>query len=295
MSLSALAPILVLDSGVGGLSVVRALREKLPAERIIYFGDTARVPYGSKSPQLVTRLVAEAISAFAEDQPKQVVLACNTASAVALPELRQRFPDQRISGVIDPGARAAAAAAGRRLQCTIAVIATRATIDSRAYEQAISRRRMKARLLLKATPLLVPLAEECRRGDDPVVEACLEQYLGSLRKHRPDALLLGCTHFPLFKGAIEKTMGPACPVVDSAGACADDVAARLAAAGLLRPALASVFDDGPLLSLFASDLTPALKRVAARFLGEPVERVHLLDPGARSASVPAPFAPRLSA
>lgn len=295
MSPSALAPILVLDSGVGGLSVVRALRHRLPGERIIYFGDTARLPYGSKSPQLVTRLVAEAISAFADDQPKHVVLGCNTASAVALPALRQRFPDLRISGVIDPGARAAAGAAGRRMKCTIAVIATRATIDSRAYEQAISRRRMKARLLLKATPLLVALAEDGRQEEDPVVAACLEQYLGSLRRHRPDVLLLGCTHFPLFRGAIEKVMGPACPVVDSAGACADDVAARLAAAGLLRPALASVFDEGPLLSVFASDVTPSFKRVAGRFLGALVDDVHLLDPEKHSASTPAPFAPRLSA
>lgn len=295
MSHSALAPILVLDSGVGGLSVVRALRERLPGERIVYFGDTARVPYGTKSPELVTRLVGEAIAAFAEHDPKHIVLACNTASAVALPMLRARFPEFRITGVIEPGARAAARAAGQRAKCTIAVIGTPATIESRAYEAAIARKRMKARLLLRATPLLVPLAEECRSEEDSLVQLCLEQYLRPIRKCSPDVLLLGCTHFPLFRMAIEKSIGPTCRVIDSAGMCADDVASRLAAGGLLRPAMASVFHDEPLLSLFVSDRTPALAKVAARFLGESVDEVHLIDPATAGIQATETFAPRLSA
>ena len=171
------APILVLDSGLGGLTVARALRRRLPGEKLLYFGDTARVPYGTKSASGITACVTQIVNYLRDYEPKHVVVACNSASAVALPALRDRFPDLNISGVIEPGARAAARAAGEKLHCTVAVVATEATVRSRAYERAIVRRRMKARVVQRPTPLLVPMVEEGRGDDDPLVEMVLEEYL----------------------------------------------------------------------------------------------------------------------
>ena len=273
-----LAPILVLDSGLGGLTVARAIRRQLPHERLLYFGDTARVPYGSKSPQTITACVSQIVRYLQPHEPKHVVVACNSASAVALPALREQFPGLCITGVIEPGARAAARAAGEKPNPTIAVIATEATVRSKAYERAIARRRNKARLVLRSTPLLVPMIEEGRKADDPLVTLCLEQYLLPLKKHRPDVLVLGCTHYPLLRKAIARVMGDDCTVIDSAHAAAEDIEARLASAGLLRPAVAGVLDPHPPIRLFASDESPRFAKLAARFLGEPVDAVRVVDP-----------------
>ena len=277
-SASPLAPVLVLDSGLGGLTVARALRRRLPHEKLLYFGDTARVPYGSKSPRTITAYVSQIVAYLRPHEPKHVVVACNSATAVALPALRERFPGLSISGVIDPGARAAARAAGEKLSPTIAVIATEATVRSKAYEHAIARRRAKARIVLRSAPLLVPIIEEGRREDDPLVTLCLEQYLLPIRKHRPDVLVLGCTHYPILRRAIERVMGAGCRVIDSAEAAAEDVEAKLAAAGLLRPAMADVLDPVPPIRLYASDESPRVARLAARFLGEPVESARVVSP-----------------
>ncbi len=157
-------PILVLDSGLGGLTVVRAIRRLLPAEEIVYFGDTARLPYGSKSAATVTMFVRQIIDYARPMNPKHVVIACNTATALALSSVRESFPDLSISGVIEPGAKAAVAAAGNRRSPVIGIIATEATVRSKAYDRAILRRRNFARLLLLPTPLLVPIIEEGRAG-----------------------------------------------------------------------------------------------------------------------------------
>lgn len=275
---SPLAPILVIDSGLGGLTVAAALRRRLPHEKLIYFGDTARVPYGTKSAVTVTSYVAQIVRYLKRYEPKFVLLACNSASAVALDALREQFPGLFISGVIEPGARAAAAAAGDVREPFIAVIATPTTVRSRAYERAIVRRRSRCRILQRATPLLVPIIEEGRAADDPLVTLCLEQYLLPIRAQRPDVLVLGCTHYPMLRTRIEQIMGPECRIVDSAEACAEDVAARLTAASLLRPAMADALDPQPPLRLFASDESPRLLETARWYLGERLAQAKVISP-----------------
>src|SRR5258706_1815883 len=156
------APIAVLDSGVGGLTVVKALRQILPHEDIIYFGDTARVPYGSKSGPTVISFVRQIVNYLLRYGPKHIVIACNTATALAMKTIREEFKDLSLSGVIEPGARAVAKAAGDKTFPVIGILATEATIRSKAYEHAIARPRHPARLLFKPAPLLVPIIEEGR-------------------------------------------------------------------------------------------------------------------------------------
>ncbi len=281
------APIVLVDSGLGGLTVGRALRRRLPHEKLVYVGDTARVPYGSKSPAAICAAVVQVLGATLDrldcqgaGRPKHVVIACNSASAVAMSALREAFPDVNISGVIESGARAAARAAGQRQRPTIGVIATDATIRSKAYEQALGRRRPRAAVLSRATPLLVPLVEEGRTRDDPVVSLVLEQYLRPMIRRaqqinkRLDVLVLGCTHYPLLRGAIADCLGPCTAVVDSADACADDVVARLTSANLLQSAPAT---EGPQrVQVFATDISSRFARLAARFLGEAIDAPELL-------------------
>lgn len=257
------SPIVVLDSGLGGLTVARALRKVLPQEDILYFGDTARVPYGSKTAPTVRSFVRQIIRFFLDQRPKHVVIACNTATALALPHLRSEFRELSISGVIEPGARAAVEAAGRRDLPLIGLIATEATIRSGAYEKAIARRRMQARLMCRATPLLVPIIEEGRAMEDPLVRLALRQYLLPLYEKRIDVLLLGCTHYPVFKGLIMQMVGRDIPVIDSAEHCAEDVARRLRLSGMLRR-------DGQRLGhlrCFVTDDPLRFARLAPRFLG----------------------------
>ncbi len=265
------SPIVVLDSGLGGLTVVRALRQRLPMESILYFGDTARLPYGSKTPATVTGFVRQIIRYLRPHEPKHVVIACNTATALALPAVRAAFPDLSISGVIEPGARAAAGAAGDKPHPVIGVIATEATIRSRAYERAIVRRRHHARLLVAATPLLVPIIEEGRSLADPLVKLALKQYLEPFCQQNVDVLVLGCTHYPILRPLIERVMGQGVSVIDSAERAADDVAMRLLRRGLLR-------GPGPLGSLqcFVTDDSPRFGRLAARFLGMKLDAPRLV-------------------
>ena len=275
-------PIIVLDSGLGGLTVAREIRRRLPREDVLYFGDTARLPYGSKTADTVSTFVRQIVSYLLRHRPKHVVLACNTATALAMTPLRSTFPDLSISGVIEPGAKAAVVAAGARPVPTIAVIATEATIRSRAYERAIHRRRHHARLLLQATPLLVPIIEEGRGEDDPLVRLALKQYLLPLAKHKPDVLVLGCTHYPIFKSLIARMLGPSVRVIDSAQQCAEDVARRLRMAGLLNEEVAAAGAPGPSpdtespkgpawaggdLRCFVTDDPVRFGKLAPRFLG----------------------------
>lgn len=220
-------PIVVIDSGLGGLTVVRALRNALPAENIVYFGDTARLPYGSKTAATVTSFVKQIIQYLLPLNPRHVVIACNTATALSMPTVRTGFPGLSVSGVIEPGAKAAVIAAGSKPVPIIGVIATEATVRSGAYERAIHRRRNHARLLLRPTPLLVPIIEEGRGPDDPLVRLALQQYLKALLRHRIDVLVLGCTHYPVYGPLIREMVGNKVRVIDSAEQCADDVARRL--------------------------------------------------------------------
>jgi glutamate racemase len=273
------SPIVVLDSGLGGLTVVRELRRRLPGEDILYFGDTARLPYGSKTAATVTRFVDQIIAYLLPHQPKHVVIACNTATALSLPAVRAAFPGLPISGVVEPGARAAIHAAGAKPHPTLGIIATEATVKSKAYVKAIHRRRNHARILMQPTPLLVSIIEEGRSASDPLVLLALQQYLQPLMQHQIDVLVLGCTHYPVFRELIQQVVGPAVRVIDSAEQCADDVARRLTEAGLLNcghrmthAAAAAVAVERTMeprgsLRCFVTDDPDRFKRLAPRFVG----------------------------
>jgi glutamate racemase len=278
------APILVLDSGLGGLTVVKALRSVLPGENIVYFGDTARLPYGSKTKETVTGFVRQIITYLRPMQPKHVVIACNTATALALAAIKTAFPDLNISGVIEPGARAAIEAAGSKAIPIIGIISTEATARSKAYEHAIHRRRNHARLMVRATPLLAPIIEDGRGEDDPLVQLALEQYLKPIIARGPDVLVLGCTHYPILKDLIARMVGENCLVIDSAEQCAQDVARKLRTNGRVRDAVAG---DGS-IRCFVTDDSPKFQALASRFLGFGIDRptcVSLDDFDAKSAPI----------
>ena len=211
-------PIGVFDSGIGGLTVAAALRELLPAENILYIGDTARVPYGGRSPETIERYSVEIGGLLLAEGAKMIVVACNTASALGIPKMQELF-NVPIVGVIQPGARAAVAATrnGR-----IGVIGTRATIYSRAYERAIHALKEEVAVSSQACPLLVPLIEEGWL-DDTVADQVIARYLDRLVEARVDTLVLGCTHYPMMSRAIQRYVGPDITLVDSARNCALEV------------------------------------------------------------------------
>ncbi|MFO0972194.1 MAG: glutamate racemase [Phycisphaerae bacterium] len=251
----------VFDSGIGGLTVVRELRRKIPSESIVYFGDTARVPYGIKSPQAVTAFSRQICDFLLRFNPKLIVVACNTASAAALPALLGRY-ELPLLGVVEPGAAAAVRAADGR---PIAVIATEATVNSDAYRAEIVRRAAGATVHQKACPLFVPAVEEGRDADNPIVAQLAEEYLGPLRCLGLGAVVLGCTHYPLIKPAIRRALGGDVTLVDSAEQTAAEVAAELARRGALsgRPAPGK-------LSCYVSDNPQRFREVGQRFLGHPI-------------------------
>jgi glutamate racemase len=208
-------PIGVLDSGIGGLTVVKALRDLLPNENICYLGDTARVPYGPKSPETVQRYAVELAGMLMRKNAKALVVACNTVSSVALPLLAKRFPVPVI-GVIEPGARAALQATRNR---HVGVIGTRATIRSGAYEKALRATDNNVRVSSRACPLLVPLIEEGLLND-AVTDQVIMRYLQPLLADGIDTLVLGCTHYPLLTNAIARAVRRQIVLVDSAQNCA---------------------------------------------------------------------------
>ncbi len=261
--LYASSPIVVLDSGLGGLTVVRALRRVLPHDDILYFGDTARVPYGSKSAATVTAFVRQIITYLAGHAPKHVVIACNTATAMSLTTIREEFPHLSIGGVVEPGAKAAVEVCGPGAAPVIGIIGTEGTIRSAAYERAILALRPDARLVCQATPLLAPIVEEGRADDDPLVRLALEQYLRPMLQRGIHSLVLGCTHYPVYRELIQRIVGDGVRVIDSADKCAEDVRQRLRAAELDREA------DGEhgWLKSFVTDDSPRFASLARRFLG----------------------------
>ena len=208
-------PIGVFDSGIGGLTVVKALRDLLPNENIVYLGDTARVPYGPKSPETVQRYALELAQILTQKNAKALVVACNTVSSVALPLLANKF-SVPVIGVIVPGARAALQATRNR---HIGVIGTRATIRSGAYEKVLHATDNNVRVSSRACPLLVPLIEEGLLNDD-VTDQVIMRYLQPLLADGIDTLVLGCTHYPLLADAITRVLGLQIILVDSAQNCA---------------------------------------------------------------------------
>jgi len=263
-------PIGVFDSGLGGLTALRELRRLLPGEEFIYFGDTARVPYGSKGKETLVRYAREDMAFLNTFRPKAMVVACGTVSANALPEL-QADSEIPIFGVIEPAAQAAVAATrtGR-----VGVIATAASIRSGAYERAIGAIDPDVEVLPLACPLFVPLVENGRfRPGDRVVELVAQEYLNPLRGAGVDTLVLGCTHYPLLREVIAQTMGDQVTLVDVGAACAAQTVQTLGEAGLLRQGGTGGF------RCYVSDTTEDFARLAAIFLREegpvPVEQVDI--------------------
>jgi len=228
------ASIALIDSGVGGLSVMASIRAQLPNEVILYFADEARAPWGCRSPATIVSFVIQAARFLDRYQPKHVVLACNTASAVAVGELRSAMPHLGVTGVIEPGARAAVAACAASPTPKVALLATEATVRSRAYERALAARSMRVRMVAGSAPLLAPMVEEGRPSDDPLVQMAVREYVTPLLRHRPQVIVLGCTHYHVYRPTVERLF-PDLMVVDPAGATADDVVRRLASSVLLRP------------------------------------------------------------
>jgi glutamate racemase len=255
--------IAIFDSGVGGLTVQRAILEAAPGLDTVYLGDTARVPYGTKSADVVTRYSLNNARFLLRQRIDLLVVACNTASAVALPALRAAL-DVPVLGVVEPGARAAARASrsGR-----IGVIGTQSAMSSGAYARAIAELRPDARVTARACPLFVPLAEEgWTDPEDEVVRLVARRYLAPLREARVDVLVLGCTHYPLLKGAIAAEV-PGVALVDSAEAIAAEV----------RERYPESTGPGGVHRFFVTDTPDRFLAVAGRFLGRPVESAEHVD------------------
>lgn len=259
-------PIGIFDSGVGGLTVYRALHERLPDEHFVYLGDTARVPYGTKSLATVERYATENAKFLEWHGIKLLVVACNTASALALPAIREAVGVE-VVGVIDPGARAAVESAnGKR----IGVIGTEATVQSEAYTRSISTIDPDAVVIERACPLFVSLAEEGWAESD-VARSVAEHYLSDLRTSRLGALVLGCTHYPILSDVISDAVGSDIPLIDSGDATADEVQSLLKSRGLSRAQgtggdrMRQLCDD--LDHFYVTDAAQRFSKVAERFLG----------------------------
>ncbi len=258
----------IFDSGVGGLTVFSAIRRALPHESLIYLGDTARVPYGTKSAETVIKYSIQNAHFLAQRGIKALVVACNTSSAYSLEHLRKTV-DVPVIGVIEPGAKAALAKSKTK---HIGVIGTSATIGSNAYARLLKEYEPNARVVSLACPLFVPLVEE-GWTDTEVTKLTAKIYLESFRNENIDTLILGCTHYPLLKSVIQEVVGSGVALIDSAETVAESVKDELAKNGLLINGNAR-----PSYQLYVTDLPARFEAVALNFLGKgipPVKRVEL--------------------
>ena len=262
---AASAPIGVFDSGMGGLTVLRALERAMPQQSFVYLGDTARLPYGTKSALTVQRYALRASRELVERGVSALVVACNTASAVALDALRAQYSNLPVFGVVEPGAAAACAVPNAK---RIAVFATESTVRGGAYQRALLAHDSK--LVVRARPcqLLVALAEEGWLSGE-VPDVVLSGYLQSWLVWQPDVLLLGCTHFPVFREQLQRIAGAQVTIVDSAETTAAEVASALAQ-------LPSAAEPGS-RTLLATDDVARFRRVGQHFLGEALGAVELVD------------------
>ena len=249
-------PIGVFDSGLGGLTVVSALRRSLPAEDIIYLGDTARVPYGDKSVDSIVRFAREDLRFLLGKGVKAVLAACNTVSAIALPDMRKCFPEIPVLGVLEAGVEAALAERPHR----IAVLGTRGTINSDSYRRQLHAKDPSLIVESIACPLFVPLVEE-GLTKHRLAEAAFDHYLSKLKDNPPDVLLLGCTHYPLLKEALSEYL-PGVRIVDSANACASYLKGFLSSRNLAASA-GNVSGE----RYYVTDLSADFQAQASRFLG----------------------------
>ncbi len=260
-------PLGIFDSGVGGLTVVARILEELPAEDVVYFGDTARVPYGIKSPKVIREFSAEITSFLEAHKVKAVVVACNTASSVALEDLRRRY-ELPLIGVVEAGARQALSVTRTR---RIAVIGTSSTVASRAYPRAVERLDPRARTLSRACPLFVPLVEDSI-FEGPVAEEAVRHYLGDIVEAGVDTLLLGCTHYPFLAPVIGKVLGSGVTIVDAAEGTAVELRGLLEERNLLNPNLGQ-----GRRRFYFSDRTEAFQRLARRIIPDFMDDMHLVD------------------
>ena len=270
-------PIGIFDSGVGGLTVYRALHNRLPNERFIYLGDTARVPYGTKSLATVERYAIENSQFLASRGIKLLVVACNTASALALPAIRKAV-GLDVVGVIGPGGRKAVELTKDRDRPKIGVIATEATVASNAYVEAIHRALDTAEVFQSACPLFVPLAEEGWTAEAET-SSIANKYLGEMNGFAPDALVLGCTHYPILSRVIQQTVGESVKLIDSGEATAEEVETLLATKDLANPGAAvgtrELCDD--LDHFYVTDAAERFARVAERFLGAKPAKLEAIE------------------
>ena len=270
-------PIGIFDSGVGGLTVYRALHQRLPNERFIYLGDTARVPYGTKSLATVEKYAIENSQFLASRGIKMLVVACNTASALALPAIREKIGIE-VVGVIGPGARKAVEITKDDENPRIAVIATEATVQSDAYAASIRAASEKPLIIQTACPLFVPLAEE-NWTDEPETYLIAKKYLTKIIDFEPEALVLGCTHYPILRDVIQQTVGYDVKLIDSGEACAEEVAEFLKEKGLGNPNIIEgerkLCDD--LDHFYVTDAADRFARVAERFLGAKPAKLEAIE------------------
>ncbi len=259
-------PIGVFDSGVGGLTVVAAVRARLPSEALLYLGDTARVPYGTKSAEVVRRYAINCARFLVDQGAKLLVVACNTASAYAIDAVREAF-DVPVVGVVEPGARMAAAATRRR---KVGVIGTEGTIASHSYQRALARLAPDTIVFAVPCPLFVPLAEE-GLAEHPATRMLAGEYLEPLLTEGIDTLVLGCTHYPLLRPLLQEVTGPEVRIIDSATAVARVVAETLEQHDLA--AAERISGD----RFFATDVSQRVLRVGRAFLGADLEDVALVD------------------
>ncbi|BCW92325.1 MAG: glutamate racemase [Thermoanaerobaculum sp.] len=258
-------PIGVFDSGIGGLTVLSELISQLPGESFIYLGDTARLPYGTKSPETVTRYALGAAQFLMSRGIKLLVVACNTASATALPALRQALAIP-VLGVVEPAAQAAARMARR----VVGIIGTESTVASGVYQKLLSALRPELKLLAQACPLFVPLAEE-GWFDHPITHQVAEVYLHPLREAEVDTVVLGCTHYPLLARPIAQALGPEVALIN-----AGREVARQAGELLLREGLLAGQREGE-VTLLVTDAAPRVRRLAAAIIPAVADRLELVD------------------
>jgi len=261
-------PIGVFDSGVGGLTVVSCLRKALPHERIVYFGDTARVPYGTKSRSVVLRFACQDAAFLSRFDPKCVVIACHTVSALAAGLLRRTFPSLPFIDVIRPSVERAVAETKNGV---VGVIGTAATISSGRYQRALKQADSRVRVVTQVCSLFVPLAEE-GWVDGPLVEEIARRYLAGMRASGIDTLILGCTHYPLLRNAISRVVGQRVVLVDAAEEVARETA-RFVCAGNQRTRRSA-----PEPILYFSDCAGARRTIVRRFLGGDGSRVRRVNP-----------------
>lgn len=254
-------PIAILDSGVGGLTVAREVMRQLPREKIVYFGDTARAPYGPRDPKVVTRFTREIVDYLVHFRPKMIVIACNTATAFALEEIRA-IVDIPVVGVIKPGARAAL---GRTITGCIGVIGTEGTINSGAYEHALLEISPDVRVISEACPLFVPLVEKGNFRSLQTYET-IRSSIGHLRKFPMDSLILGCTHYPFLADVIQEVVGPDIHLINSADETAREVSLILHDKGMLAQE-----EELPVHQFFCSGEPQMFKSIAQQWLGEQIE------------------------